>query len=96
MVNVTGGQTGYRMLPHGMKFSRDIAAVLPYDTSLLPPGFRADEIMTYYYDEQYRSWIAIERDSVDTENRVVVSRVDHFTDFINAVIRTPEMPATQA
>ena len=96
MVNVTGGQTGYRMLPHGMKFSRDITVVLPYDTSLLPPGFRAEEIMTYYYDEQYRSWIAIERDSVDTENRVVVSRVDHFTDFINAVIRTPEMPETQA
>ena len=96
MVNVTGGQTGYRMLPHGMKFSKDITVVLPYDTSLLPPGFRADEIMTYYYDEQYRSWIAIERDSVDTENRVVVSRVDHFTDFINAVIRTPEMPETQA
>jgi len=27
---------------------------------------------------------------------LIVSRVNHFTDFVNAVIRTPEMPETQS
>ena len=96
MVNVTADYAAYRMLPHGMIFNKDIEVVLPYDTTLLPMGFTANDIMTYYYDEQYGRWIEIERDSVDMVNHLIISRVNHFTDFINAVIKTPEMPETSA
>ena len=96
MVNVTGDYAAYRMLPHGLLFNGDIRIILPYDTTLLPVGFSAEDIHTYYYNEQYGQWQEIERDSIDEENKLIVSRVNHFTDFINAVLKTPEMPETQA
>ena len=96
MVNVTGSHTGYRMLPAGMLFEKDILLTLPYDTALLPTGYTPYDILTYYYDTRYGQWISIERDSVDTRQGVIISKTNHFTDFVNAVIRTPEMPETQA
>ena len=96
MVNVTGTHAAYRMLPHGTKFNKDIAVVLPYDSTLLPIGYTPNDIMTYYYDELRRQWVVIPRDTVDESNKLVYSRVNHFTDFINAIIKTPEMPETQA
>ena len=96
MVNVTGDNTGYRMLPKGMVFKNDIDIILPYDTTLLPIGFTPNDIKTYYYDERYKRWIEIERDSVDEANQLVISKVNHFTDFINAILKTPEMPETSA
>ena len=96
MVNVTDYASGYRMLPDGMVFNGDISIVLPYDSTLLPAGFTPDDIVTYYYDVPSGRWTAIERDSVSTAEALVYSRVNHFTDFINAVIKTPEMPETSA
>ena len=96
MVNVTDYAAGYRMLPDGMVFNGDISIVLPYDSTLLPTGFTPDDIVTYYYDVLSGRWMAIERDSVCTAEALVYSKVNHFTDFINAVIKTPEMPETSA
>jgi RHS repeat-associated protein len=96
MVNVTGDYAAYRMLPHGTRFNSDIDIVLPYDTALLPIGYAPNDIMTYYYDELRRQWIMIPRDTVDEANRLIYSKVNHFTDFINAIIKSPEMPETQA
>ena len=96
MVNVTDYAAGYRMLPDGMVFNGDISIVLPYDSTLLPAGFTPDDIVTYYYDVRSGRWMAIERDSVCTADALVYSKVNHFTDFINAVIKTPEMPETSA
>src|SRR5574344_1251069 len=96
MVNVTDGATGFRMLPDGMVFSKDISIVLPYDSTLIPQGFSPDDIMTYYYDKVRQQWTAIERDSVSVDNQTVHSKVNHFTDFINAIIKTREMPETSA
>ncbi|MDR1345424.1 MAG: hypothetical protein LBK03_01800 [Bacteroidales bacterium] len=96
MVNVTGDYAAYRMLPHGTQFNSDIDIVLPYDTTLLPIGYTPADIMTYYYDELRRQWVIIPRDTVDETNRLVYSKVNHFTDFINAIIKSPEMPETQA
>ncbi len=95
MVNVTGEHSAFRMLPHG-EFEKDVTVVLPYDTTLIPTGYSEREIYTYYYHESLKRWMMLKRDSVDTENRLVVSKVNHFTDFINAIIKTPEMPETQA
>ncbi|MBO7624040.1 MAG: hypothetical protein J6S82_01890, partial [Bacteroidales bacterium] len=96
MVNVTCYAAGYRMQPDGMVFNRDISIVLPYDPALLPAGFTPDDIVTYYYDVQYGHWVAIARDFVSSATEEVYSRVNHFTDFINAVIKVPEMPETEA
>ncbi|MDD6583065.1 MAG: SpvB/TcaC N-terminal domain-containing protein [Bacteroidales bacterium] len=96
MVNVTDYAAGYRMLPDGMVFNGDISIVLPYDSTLLPAGFTPDDIVTYYYDVRIERWTAIGRDSVSTADALVYSKVNHFTDFINAVIKTPEMPETSA
>ncbi len=96
MVNVTADNSGYQMLPKGMVFKNDIDIILPYDTTLLPVGFTPNDIKTYYYDETYKRWIEIPRDSVDEANQLVVSKVNHFTDFINAILKTPEMPETSA
>ena len=72
MVNVTGDNTGYRMLPKGMVFKNDIDIILPYDTTLLPIGFTPNDIKTYYYDERFKRWSEIERDSVDEANQLVI------------------------
>ncbi|MBO7630464.1 MAG: hypothetical protein J6S87_11105, partial [Bacteroidales bacterium] len=96
MVNVTDYAAGYRMLPDGMVFNGDISIVLPYDSTLLPAGFTPDDIVTFYYDVRSGRWTAIGRDSVSTTDALVYSKVNHFTDFINAVIKTPEMPETSA
>ena len=96
MVNVTDYAAGYRMLPDGMVFNGDISIVLPYDSTLLPAGFTPDDIVTFYYDVRSGRWTAIERDSVCMADALVYSKVNHFTDFINAVIKTPEMPETSA
>ena len=106
---------------------------LPYDPSLLPQGFTEDDIRTYVYDRQYHRWVAIQRDSLDTDALLVCSRFrpwekglphtqndladpqdalaqvrdmmsiaphgdggDSPLDFINAVLKTPEMPETSA
>ncbi|MBP5613359.1 MAG: hypothetical protein J6X35_04350, partial [Bacteroidales bacterium] len=96
MVNVTDYAAGYRMLPDGMVFNGDISIVLPYDSTLLPAGFTPDDIVTFYYDVRSGRWMAIGRDSVSTTDALDYSKVNHFTDFINAVIKTPEMPETSA
>ena len=92
MINTTGGCYAYRLLPHGTHFSKPASLELAYEPLALPSGFRPEDIYTYYYDNNLRSWQRLERIKVDTIQHVVVSLTTHFTDFINAVIRTPEMP----
>ena len=96
MVNITGGAKAYRLLPHGEHFSSPALLRLAYEPAMLPHGFRPADIYTYYYDELASRWIQLERVTVDTLEHVIVSRTTHFTDFINAVIRTPEMPEVSA
>ena len=96
MVNVTGEHCGFRMLPHGTRFNKDIAIVLPYDSLLIPAGYSPEDIRTYYYNETESTWLMVELDKIDVDNHCVVSRVNHFTDFINAIIKTPEVSETAA
>jgi len=39
MINVTGGHSGYRFLPHGTHFDGDINVTLSYDSCLIPTGY---------------------------------------------------------
>ena len=92
MINITGGSYAYRLLPHGTHFSKSAYLELAYEPLALPSGFHPEDIYTYYYDNYLRSWQRLERLYVDTNQHIIVSLTTHFTDFINAVILTPEMP----
>lgn len=93
MTNVTQGpRKGYRFLPHGTRFQEKIRVSLPYDKHLLPPGLTAQDIKTFYFDEQSGSWKALERVTVDAQAGAIVSLTDHFTDMINATVTVPDHP----
>lgn len=95
MSNTTAGHKGYRFLPHGEHFADGATVSIKYDRTKIPNGFTEDDIRTYYFDLDTKHWVALERDSIDKQNQLIVSRTKHFTDMINGVIQTPESPETQ-
>lgn len=96
MKNMTASAAGYRLLPGGEHFSPYAEVRVAYDPARLPEGYTADDIYTSYYDGATQSWVRLERLEVDTVNREIVSATTHFTDFINELLKSPEMPETQA
>jgi hypothetical protein len=51
MVNVTKGHAGFRLLPHGSVFNKELHVTIPYDSASIPDGYTAQDIRTYYFDE---------------------------------------------
>ncbi len=96
MANVTLNQKGFRFLPHGIKFLKDGKVSIPYDANLIPEGNSVEDIRTYYFDEATGHWQALELDSIDQQNKLIISKTNHFTDMINGVIQVPESPQTNA
>lgn len=94
MVNVTKGGSAYRFLPDGTTFKKPVQIALEYDENLLPKGHSANEIKTFYFNTNSKKWIAIERDSIDKQNKSILSSTTHFTDYVNGIIQTPESPET--
>jgi len=94
MTNLTNGR-GYRFLPHGEHFAEGAVVKLGYNKKLLPPGYTEEDIRTFFFDKNTGHWEALERDSLDTANQIIISKTTHFTDMINGVIKTPESPDTQ-
>ena len=90
MVNVTGMHDGFRFLPDGMKFEKEVCIALHYDSTRIPKGYRPNDIYTYFYDESDKHWKALQRDSIDLAQQIIYSRTNHFTDYINAVLKVPE------
>lgn len=90
LANLTADGVVYRMLPDGQHFDRDITIAMSYDSTALPYGYTADDIYTFFYNEKTHLWQQVERDSVDTENQIIYSRTNHFTDYINGVLKVPE------
>lgn len=97
MENVTGRGNGIRLLPNGEHFATASPAriTLAYDPRRLPQGYKAEDIYTYYNDEA-GGWHRLERIATDTTAHTITSVTTHFTDFANAVIRTPDMPESKA
>lgn len=95
MINVTGESNGLRFLPHGEHFKQGTTVSIKYDRAKIPSGYTEDDVKTYYFDNNTKHWEALERDSVDKQLCMVVSKTTHFTDMINGVIKTPESPETQ-
>lgn len=93
MVNVTKGpRAGYRFLPHGTIFKKNVKVKIPYDGNKIPLGFTADDVKTYYYDTDIGHWVPLERTEVSQGKREIISNTKHFTDMINATLVMPESP----
>ena len=96
MVNMTASAAGYRLLPSGDHFSPAAELRVAYNPDSLPQGYTPDDIYTSYYDTEAMAWVRLERVGVDTASHEIVSLTTHFTDFVNELLKAPEMPETQA
>lgn len=96
LINVTKGGKAYRFLPDGTQFEKPVKIALEYDSLLIPKGYTAADIKTFYFDTQQKRWIEVKRDQVDTETNSIVSETTHFTDYINGIIQVPESPQSTA
>ncbi len=96
MVNMTASTAGYRLLPCGEHFRPAAELRISYNPEKLPEGYTPDDIYTSFFDSASLTWVRLERIAVDTVNREIVSLTTHFTDFINELLKAPEMPETQA
>ncbi|MCT9929904.1 hypothetical protein N5079_06685 [Planotetraspora sp. A-T 1434] len=93
MTNVTGkAHSGFRFTPHPMQFLTKVEVTLPYDPALVPSGFTAQDVFTYFYDDVALCWQVLQRVSVDQVNHTVTSLTDHFTDMVNSTVTVPEHP----
>jgi RHS repeat-associated protein len=93
MTNVTGTpRGGFRFTPHPMQFATSVEVTLPYDPTLIPPEFTAQDVYSYFYDDVALCWQVLQRVSVDEVNHTVTSLTDHFTTMINATVTVPEHP----
>ena len=96
MVNMTAAAAAYRLLPSGDHFRPAAELRVAYDPDRLPMGYTPDDIYTSFYDTAAQAWVRLDRIAVDTANHEIVSLTSHFTDFINELLKAPEMPETQA
>ncbi|MES2574080.1 MAG: SpvB/TcaC N-terminal domain-containing protein [Bacteroidota bacterium] len=94
MINVTKGGYAHRFLPDGTKFAAPVKLTIEYDEKLIPKGHTANDINTFYFDIQQKAWIAVKRDTINKAEKSIVSYTDHFTDYVNGIIQTPESPET--
>jgi hypothetical protein len=93
MTNVTNGpRCGYRFQPHPARFAAKMQVSIPYSRGLIPQGLTEHDIKSFYFDDQTGSWKELERVSVDTQGRKVISLTDHFTNIINATVAVPDHP----
>jgi len=54
------------------------------------------DIQTFFFDEKTNHWTALPKDTVLLASHTVQSLSNHFSDYINAIIKVPESPQTQA
>ncbi|WP_291151923.1 RHS repeat-associated core domain-containing protein [Flavobacterium sp. UBA7680] len=94
MINVTKGGLGYRFLPDGTKFEKPVILSIAYDENLIPKGYTSNDIKTFYFNTDSKSWVAVKRDTIDKEEKTILSLTTHFTDYVNGIIQTPESPET--
>ncbi|GEM_PF-451493 len=96
MINVTAGAQGYRLLPHNAVFSENLDLRIQIDTNKIPIGYSPADVRTFYFDETSNAWVVLPK-TRNTASVLWASAVtNHFTDFINAIIKSPELPANLA
>jgi RHS repeat-associated protein len=94
MVNVTGTNAGFRLLPHGTLFEKAVTLSLPFDKKAIPEGYTEKDINVFYFDENKRLWQEVTKDSLDIKQGIIKAKTTHFTDFIAGIIKMPESPET--
>lgn len=90
LYNATAESGGYRFLPAGTKFQKDVTITLPYSAELNSKLQSLDDLYTYFFDVEKKQWIKLERIEVDDKHCLVRSLSTHFTDMINATLTLPE------
>ena len=95
LINVTKKERGYRFLPDGHQFLKDAQLSIEYDPELIPKGYTAHDIQTFYFNEKERKWEVLAKDTLLEATQSIQSRTTHFTDFINGIIVIPESPQSQ-
>ena len=94
MVNATLNGGGYRFLPAGTHFDEAVQVQIPLEDSILKESNRSNiPVYTFYWDEDKKRWLALERVRIDFREKKIVSETTHFTTMINAVLAPPEHPA---
>ena len=94
--NVTAGDfSGYRIKKINLQDSLAIQLRVKYNPEMIPDGYTAKDIKTFYFDSNQRNWKALPVDSLDYVNKEIVTSIyNNETDFINGVIKVPESPET--
>ncbi len=88
--NVTEGEGGYRFLPAGTKFLKEVMIELPYDSGLNNKKAALSDLYTWYYDTEAKKWIRLTRKEIKKDSCVIISTTTHFTDMINGTLTVPE------
>ncbi|MBQ3799126.1 MAG: hypothetical protein II837_02410, partial [Treponema sp.] len=91
--NATERGGGYRFLPAGQQFLKEVAITLPYDRSLNLRDAALEDIATYFYDMQAKKWTKLKRLELDRPGATLTSASTHFTDMINATLSLPDTAA---
>lgn len=94
MINVTKGGFAYRLLPSGTKFKNEATIEIEYDETLLPAGYSVDDIKAFRFDRLSKSWLALEKVAVNSDEKSILSLVEQSSDYINGIIQSPESPET--
>lgn len=96
LVNVTKEYAGYRFLPHGTQFAKNVKVTLDYEPSKIPTGYTEKDIKTYYFDEETCHWVVLPKKRLLQDQQKLSSVTNHFTDMINGILMVPESPETGA
>jgi RHS repeat-associated protein len=94
IVNVTKNYDGYRVTTHGNQFIKEAKISLEFDPTKIPEGYTEQDVKTYYFDEITKHWVALKKDSLQSENKLIISKLTKGEDLINGVIKVPESPET--
>lgn len=90
LYNVTAGGKGYKFGPAGLRFLKDVTIKLPYSSFIGGGEGVLEDMQSYFYEEEAKTWIALPKKGIDKENCIVESTTTHFTDMINATLTLPE------
>jgi RHS repeat-associated protein len=89
--NVTAGCHGYRFLPDGMIFRKEVEVSIPFSEEVLSSEAALANLFTYFYDDEAKRWERLKRLAVDTIHMKVTSETSHFTDMVNTTLKLPEL-----
>ncbi len=92
----SGKYLGYGLQLKNQKTQGQLKVHLGYDLSKIPSGYGPKDVRTFAYNRIKREWEVLVVDSLDVKNNVVISKYSGDTDYVNGVIKVPEMAETSS